>query len=102
MLEGGQATSCLLLAGLAALYLGVVPYTLEPGPGVCLVRGVTPGLAFCLPLAATLSRALLLATADSDGLPGHASGALQAVLALLLLGVQVRQNWSPSLKKSFV
>ena len=42
-----------------------------------------------LVLAVMLSRSLLLATADTDGLPGHASGALQVVLAILLLGVEV-------------
>ena len=35
-----------------------------------------------------LSRSLLLATSDSGGLPGHASGCLQAALLLLMLSVE--------------
>merc|ERR1719342_54627 len=36
-----------------------------------------------------VSRSLLLTTADTDGLPGHASGWLQSVLVLILVCVQV-------------
>ena len=55
---------------------------------MCHLRSVAPPAAYTLLLAVTLARALLLATADSDGLPGHASGGLQLVIMLLLLAVE--------------
>ena len=55
---------------------------------MCHLRSVAPPAAYTLLLAVTLARVLLLATADSDGLPGHASGGLQLVIMLLLLAVE--------------
>ena len=55
---------------------------------MCHLRSVAPPAAYSLLLAVTLARVLLLATADSDGLPGHASGGLQLVIMFLLLVVE--------------
>ena len=66
----------------------MAPYCLQPGELVCHLRSVAPPACYTLLLAVTFARALLLATADSDGLPGHASGGLQLVIMLLLLAVE--------------
>ena len=70
------------------MILQVGPYCLHPGELMCQLRSIVPPAVFTLLLAITLARALLLATADSDGLPGHASGGLQLVITLLLLAVE--------------
>ena len=70
------------------MILQVGPYCLRPGELMCQLRSIVPPAVFTLLLAITLARALLLATADSDGLPGHASGGLQLVITLLLLAVE--------------
>ena len=70
------------------MILQVGPYCLRPGELMCQLRLIVPPAVFTLLLAITLARALLLATADSDGLPGHASGGLQLVITLLLLAVE--------------
>ena len=89
VLEGSQLTSFCLLAATSLLFLSLGPFCLLPHSLVCALRELGPPLVSSLVMSVMLSRALLLATADTDGLPGHASGALQVVLGLLLLGVEV-------------
>jgi len=88
VLEGSQATTYALLGATVLLFASVGPYCLRPGELMCQLRSIVPPAVFTLLLAITLARALLLATADSDGLPGHASGGLQLVITLLLLAVE--------------
>ena len=55
---------------------------------VCGLRDLGPSAVLSLCLAPLVSRSLLLATSDTDGLPGHASGVLQLVLGVSLVSVQ--------------
>ena len=88
VLEGGLATTAALLAATALTYLAVLPFCLLPSSAVCLARELAPPAVYTLLLAATSARSLLLATADTDGLPGHASGWLQLVLGAALVAVE--------------
>ena len=88
VLEGSQLTSFCLLAATSLSFLALAPFCLLPLPLVCALRQLGPPLVSSLVLAMMTSRSLLLATADTDGLPGHASGVVQVVLGLTLLGVE--------------
>ena len=88
VLEGSQVTSFCLLTATSLLFLSLAPFCLLPHSLVCALRELGPPLLSSLVMSVMLSRSLLLATSDTDGLPGHASGALQVVLGLLLLGVE--------------
>ena len=63
---------------------------LEPTETVCPLRSIATRLAFVFIFAILLSRSILLATADLDGLPGHISGCLQFVLFLFMVTTEVR------------
>ena len=89
VLEGSQATTFSLLSATVILFVSVLPFCFLPHSLVCALRELAPPLVSCLVVSMMVSRSLLLATADTDGLPGHASGALQVILGLLLLGVEV-------------
>ena len=88
VLEGSQVTSFCLLSATSLLFLSLAPFCLLPHSLVCALRELGPPLLSSLVMSVMVSRSLLLATSDTDGLPGHASGALQVVLGLLLLGVE--------------
>ena len=89
VLEGSQVTSLLLLLTLVLTYLSLAPFCLLPtSPLVCGLRDLGPSAVLSLCLAPLVSRSLLLATSDTDGLPGHASGVLQLVLGVSLVSVQ--------------
>ena len=107
VLEGAQGTTLLLLSATVLLYLSVLPFNFHPGELVCAFRALTPAATYTFAVSIMLSRFLvvvlirtdsfqasscfrsfLLATADSDGLPGHASGCIQLVLLILLLCVE--------------
>jgi len=89
VLEGSQMTTSSLLVTIVLLYVTLLPFCFLPGHLVCWVRELAPGATYTLVMAVMLSRSLLLATSDTDGLPGHASGYLQTVLTLVLVTVQV-------------
>ena len=88
VLEGGQTTTYLLLAATTLTFTSMLPYCFQPGEVVCILRSVAPAASLTFLASTLVSRSLLLATADTAGLPGHASGALQAALLLLMLGVE--------------
>ena len=90
VLEGSQVTSLFLLLTLGLTYLSLSPFCLLPtSPLICGLRDLGPSAVLSLCLSTLVSRSLLLATSDTDGLPGHASGVLQLVLGLSLVAVQV-------------
>ena len=62
---------------------------LEPTETVCPLRSIATRLAFVFIFAILLSRSIMLATADIDGLPGHISGCLQFVLFLFMVTTEV-------------
>jgi len=88
VLEGGQATTFLLLSSTVLTFSSMLPYCFEPGNLVCTFRTTAPAISVTFLVSILLSRSLLLATSDSGGLPGHASGCLQAALLLLMLSVE--------------
>ena len=89
VLEGSQVTTGILLAMVTLLYVTLLPFCFLPGDLVCAVKELAPGAVYTLVISVMVSRSLLLTTADTDGLPGHASGWLQSVLVLILVCVQV-------------
>ena len=89
VLEGSQATSFSLLLATVILLISILPFCFLPHSLICALREFVPPVVLTLVISVMVSRSLLLATADTDGLPGHASGVLQLVLGLLLLGVEL-------------
>ncbi len=78
------------------MYGSLLSFALTPTPAVCFARAQGTALAYALVFSVLLSRSLMLATADTDGLPGHISGAVQLALFLALASVQVAlgvQEW---------
>lgn len=88
VLEGGQSTTVILLVATILLYLTLLPFCFQPGDLVCAFRAISPAASYTIVISIVLSRSFLLATADSDGLPGHASGCLQLVLFVLMVCVE--------------
>ena len=89
VLEGAQASSFLLLSATLLTFASMLPYCFQPGNIVCILRTLAPAGSLTFLVSILLSRSLLLATSDTAGLPGHASGCLQVVLLLLMLGVEI-------------
>merc|ERR1711936_1465968 len=77
-----------LLLATILLYWTILPFCFYPGTFVCMFRSDSPAVTYTVAASLLLSRSFLLATADSDGLPGHASGCLQIVLFALMLCVE--------------
>ena len=88
-LESSQATSLLLLFGIMFTYASFIPFGLSPTGLICPLRMMVLRLAFVFIFSVMLSRSLMLATADTDGLPGHLSGLIQSSLFCFMLGVKV-------------
>lgn len=96
VLDGSQATSLLLLFAVILTYAALVPYSLTPNNLICALRSMCTRLAYTGLFAVLLSRSIMLASADYDGLPGHISGRLQLCLLIFIVGVQVAlvvQEW---------
>jgi len=89
VLEGAQSTSFLLLSATVITCASMLPYCFQPGNLTCILRTLAPAGSLTFLVSILLSRSLLLATSDTAGLPGHASGCLQVILLLLMLGVEV-------------
>jgi len=100
VLEGGQSTTVVLLLASMFLYLTLLPFCFKPGDLVCALRAISPAVTYTIVVSIVLSRSFLLATADSDGLPGHASGCLQLVLFVLMLCVEGGILLEGALKRS--
>ena len=77
------------LLGIMFTYASFIPFGLSPTGLICLMRMMVLRLAFVFIFSAMLSRSLMLATADTDGLPGHLSGLIQSSLFCFMLGVKV-------------
>lgn len=92
VLDASQGYSLLLLLSIMLTYACLVPYAMSPTDLVCPLRSMCMRLAFVLLFAIMLSRSFMMATADVDGLPGHISGPIQAVLLVFMVGVEVRLN----------
>jgi len=88
VLEGGQTTTFLLLLATISIFVAMLPFCFRPGEIVCVLRTMAPTSSLTFLVSILLSRTLLLATADTEGLPGHASGCLQGSLLVLMLGVE--------------
>ncbi|XP_059094933.1 uncharacterized protein LOC131889777 [Tigriopus californicus] len=96
VVDGSQSLSIVFLAAIVFMYGCVVPFGFYPDPLICLLRLYGTRLAYALVFAVLLSRSLMLATADIDGLPGHVSGLIQAFLLIMMTGFQVglsTQEW---------
>ncbi len=94
--DGSQAFSLLILAALGLIYSCLALFSLQPDRLVCFARTHATAFAYAVLYSAMLARSLMLATTDTDGLPGHISGLLQAALFVLLASVQVAlslQEW---------
>ena len=89
VLEASQTTSFLLLFAIIFAYVCFIPYGLEPTENVCPLRSIATRLAFVFIFAILLSRSIMLATADLDGLPGHISGGLQFILLIFMITTEV-------------
>ena len=88
VVEGSQAISVFLLFTFVLCFASVAPFALYPERLVCFARLHAPPMAMSALLAVLLARALSLATADADGLPGHVSGPLTAALLSSLTATQ--------------
>nr|XP_045583049.1 uncharacterized protein LOC123745986 [Procambarus clarkii] len=94
--EGSQGFSLLMLASCIFLYAAILPYSFEASTLTCRLRAFSTGLAYALVFAIMLSRSLMLATADSEGLVGHVSGLIQTALFFFMVSVQTGlgvQQW---------
>lgn len=70
VLEGSQSFSLLLLLAICLVFSSVLPYSFYPDELICQLRLYAPCLAYSAVFATLLSRSIMLATADLDGLPG--------------------------------
>ena len=70
VLEGSQSFSVLLLVSVCLIYASVIPFNFYPDELICQFRLFCPVLAYVTVFATLLSRSIMLATADMDGLPG--------------------------------
>ncbi|XP_066942016.1 metabotropic glutamate receptor 3 isoform X2 [Macrobrachium rosenbergii] len=86
--EGSQAFSVLLLISCVFLYASILPYSFEASSIICTLRPVITSMSYALVFAVMLSRSLMLATADSEGLVGHVSGLVQSALLFFMVCVQ--------------
>ena len=66
-------TSVVLLVFTIIMLLSVAPFCLVSGLLVCQLRSTLPGAVVTTVLSIIVSRSLLLATSDTDGLPGNQS-----------------------------
>lgn len=89
VMEASQNTTIVLLMAIMFAYTSIIPFGFEPNDLICHLRSVASRLAFVFILSVLLSRSLMLATADTDGLPGHISGIVQFTLMVLMAGIQV-------------
>ena len=89
VVDGSQSLSIFLLFLLVLIYSSLSPFAFYPDKLVCMVRLHGPSIAYSLLFSLILSRSLMLATADFDGLPGHVSGLLQAFIFMTLSGLQM-------------
>ncbi|XP_076040737.1 protein bride of sevenless-like isoform X1 [Oratosquilla oratoria] len=87
--EGSQAFTLLLLTASVLLYAAILPYSFEASELTCALRPFATALAYALVFSIMLSRSLMLATADSEGLLGHVSGLVQTSLFFFMVCVQV-------------
>ena len=77
------------LLGIMFTYASFIPFGLSPTGLICPMRMMVLRLAFVFIFSVMLSRSLMLATADTDGLPGHLSGLIQSSLFCFMLGIKV-------------
>lgn len=89
VLEASQTTSFVLLAAISLAYLSFIPYGLEATEVICPLRLTMTRAAFAFMFSVMLSRSIMLATADADGLPGHISGGIQMALFIFMASVEV-------------
>ena len=101
VVEGSQAFSLLLLFSAILVYGCLLAFavnldTVPSGDFFCALRLHSVPVAYSILFSVLLSRSLMLATADFDGLPGHISGLTQTFLFVILAGLQVAlsvQEW---------
>ncbi|XP_076364837.1 protein bride of sevenless-like [Tachypleus tridentatus] len=87
-IEGNQGFAVLSLVGIIINYFAILPFAFNPSEALCTLRLLSVGLAYTLLFSPLLVRSLMLATADTDGLPGHVSGLVQSALYFFCVGVQ--------------
>ena len=89
VLEASQATSFCLLFAIVFSYTCFLPFGLEATEEVCFWRLMGTRVAFVFLFSLVLSRSIMLATSDLDGLPGHISGFIQFALGTFMMAVEV-------------
>ncbi|XP_071746575.1 uncharacterized protein [Lepeophtheirus salmonis] len=89
MIEGSQYLSLFLLLCLIFTYGALFLFGLSPNESVCQSRNFAVGSVYSLTFATLLGRSFMLATGDFEGLPGHISGIVQAVLIFFIFSVQL-------------
>ena len=93
VLDASQSFSLLLVLAVILTYTSLLPYSLGAMEIVCWARSAATRLSFALLFSVMLSRSLMLATADVDGLPGHISGFIQFSLLVFMMSVQVSRHF---------
>jgi len=88
VVEGSQTLSVLVLLSFVVMYAACLPFAMVADKIVCFARLQGTAIAYSTLFSFMVARAIMLATSDVDGLPGHVSGVTQMALALALAVVQ--------------
>ena len=89
VLEASQATSFFMLFAIVLSYTCFVPFGFEATEEICFWRIMGTRVAFVFLFSLLLSRSIMLATSDLDGLPGHITGSIQLALGSFMMIVEV-------------
>jgi hypothetical protein len=68
--DGSQVLSLIFLVILMLMYMALIPYGFSSNEIVCAVRSASTRLVYTMAFAIMCTRSIMLATADTDGLPG--------------------------------
>ena len=68
--DGSQVLSIFFLFILMLMYAALIPYGLAANEVVCALRSAATRLVYSAAFAIMCTRSIMLATADTDGLPG--------------------------------
>ena len=89
VLEASQTTSFFILFAIVLSYTCFVPFGFEATEEICFWRIMGTRVAFVFLFSLLLSRSIMLATSDLDGLPGHITGSIQLALGSFMMTVEV-------------
>ena len=89
VLEASQVTSFFLLFAIVFSYACFVPFGFQASEEICFWRLMGTRMAFVSLFSLLLSRSIMLATSDLDGLPGHITGFIQFTICSFMIAVEV-------------